>query len=345
MSLHSPHKEETQWDRLGCCLETILVADGQGLSSLAKVWLQVNLKVLCSITYRTYIHYIVVFSSILFYYFFLAMYSLLRPGALNRVGKSDNAYWVIFEVTAVMHMELNKHNSTWFQCLTGQACTYKIAGAWLHFINFCCYCSPSKILSVPFLHCQHLLVQGWSAMYRLQRACQALNIPARDCISTKNCIFLHLPTSAFWDRQYGKEDLSRTSSNCMILQLAGKPAFWLAMLLGVSTALLPGLAWQGICRTYFPTDVNLIQVWGMPILPPAGFLLLPEHISNLNPFWRAVVEWWEQRLSWLLEVDIRGVADESILIYSLGHSQALFLYLHYDLENCYKCLLEKMTSW
>ena len=63
------------------------------------LYLQVNLRVLCSITYRTYIHYMVVIGSILFYYVFLALYSILRPGALNGVGKSDNAYWVIFQVS------------------------------------------------------------------------------------------------------------------------------------------------------------------------------------------------------------------------------------------------------
>ena len=57
-----------------------------------------NLRLLCSVCYRTYVHYIVCIGSILFYYGFLACYSVLRPGALNGVGKSDNAFWVIFEV-------------------------------------------------------------------------------------------------------------------------------------------------------------------------------------------------------------------------------------------------------
>lgn len=61
--------------------------------------MQVNLRVLCSVTYRTFIHYIVCLGSILFYYVFLILYSILRPGALNKVGKSDNAYWVILEAS------------------------------------------------------------------------------------------------------------------------------------------------------------------------------------------------------------------------------------------------------
>lgn len=60
---------------------------------------QVNLRVLTSVTYRTKIHYIVCLGSIIFYYTFLILYSILRPGALNKVGKSDNAYWVILKVS------------------------------------------------------------------------------------------------------------------------------------------------------------------------------------------------------------------------------------------------------
>ena len=64
----------------------------------ALICMQVNLRVLLSVTYRTYIHYLVCLGSILFYYTFIVLYSILRPGALNKVGKSDNAYWVILEV-------------------------------------------------------------------------------------------------------------------------------------------------------------------------------------------------------------------------------------------------------
>lgn len=68
-----------------------------------------NLRVLCSVTYRTYIHYIVCLGSILFYYTFLILYSILRPGALNKVGKSDNAYWVILEVCILPALILSQH--------------------------------------------------------------------------------------------------------------------------------------------------------------------------------------------------------------------------------------------
>lgn len=64
--------------------------------------MQVNLRLLCSVCYRTYIHYIVCIGSILFYYGFLALYSMLLPGALNKVGKNDNAYWVIYEVRTTL---------------------------------------------------------------------------------------------------------------------------------------------------------------------------------------------------------------------------------------------------
>jgi len=39
------------------------------------------------------------------------------------------------------------------------------------------------------------------------------------------------------------------------------------MLLGVTAALLPNLAWQGIRRTYFPSDANIIQVTPLLIHP------------------------------------------------------------------------------
>lgn len=68
---------------------------------------QVNLRLLCSVCYRTYVHYVVCIGSILFYYGFLALYSVLRPGALNKVGKSDNAYWVIFEVPSLLPYTLS----------------------------------------------------------------------------------------------------------------------------------------------------------------------------------------------------------------------------------------------
>ena len=63
------------------------------------VVVQVNLRLLCSVCYHTKWHYIVVFGSILFYFAFLALYSALRPGALNSLGKSDNAFFALFEAS------------------------------------------------------------------------------------------------------------------------------------------------------------------------------------------------------------------------------------------------------
>lgn len=61
-----------------------------------------------------------VFGSIAFYYGFLAAYTALPPGALNIVGKSDNAYWVAFEVrcsasslySPTLHVGLHSHRTT-----------------------------------------------------------------------------------------------------------------------------------------------------------------------------------------------------------------------------------------
>ena len=39
----------------------------------------------------------------------------------------------------------------------------------------------------------------------------------------------------------------------------GKPAFWLAMVLGTVAALLPDLALAGLHRAFLPSDVHLVQ--------------------------------------------------------------------------------------
>ena len=75
--------------------------------------MQVNLRLLCSVCYHTKWHYIVVFGSILVYFAFLALYSALRPGTLNSLGKSDNAFFIFFEasLSAPWSNRLSSHNS------------------------------------------------------------------------------------------------------------------------------------------------------------------------------------------------------------------------------------------
>lgn len=62
------------------------------------------------------------------------------------------------------------------------------------------------------------------------------------------------------------------------------------MVLGVTTALLPSIAWQGLQRAYFPSDIQLIQVrlfHPSPLLalssPLAsrGALYLPQTLSSI----------------------------------------------------------------
>jgi len=83
------------------------------------------------------------------------------------------------------------------------------------------------------------------------------------------------------------------------MQLAGKPAFWLAMLLGITAALLPNLAWQGIRRTYFPSDANLIQVTPLPTpqptpqLVPALLPTCPHETKGIN-----ASDWQTQWQTW-----------------------------------------------
>lgn len=163
-----------------------------------------NLRLLCSVCFHTVWHWAVVLGSIVFYYGFLALYSILRPGALNGVGKSDNAYFVIFEVCP---------SDTRFPAEVSKTCV---------------------ILSPTLL--ADLISDNRLRGERKRR--YPFNIP-----ETMVALVIH-------GMQTGP----------VLLQLLGKPAFWLSMVLGVVAALLPDLTWQGICRAYFPLDQHLIQV-------------------------------------------------------------------------------------